>query len=710
MAMLLNLNRMPAGAINRDETARARSLTDDKQFRIDASPDKRRSCSWRSVAGTGLALGRTSGSAMFKARPLVAGWLILALACSGCGDGGGGVSDLDDATRTPIKHLIIVLPENRSFDNVFATYTPPSGQTISNLLSRGIVNADGTPGPNFSLASQMQATDTSEYEIAPTHTGPYATLPPPGLRLAAILPPGLAFPSLIPDPGLDATSQELLLVGSLTYSTPSAPCTPDTQYVFQCLGENFDTRYPAELPNGPYQITGSTTPYYSYFGDPPHRFFQNWQQVDCSMAYATALNPSGCKADLFAWVDDTVGPGGNGDPNPSPTYYGGVALGYYNMALGDFPYLLSLAQRYAISDNYHQSILGGTAVNHHALMTGDLLYYSDGNGNPIPPPAAAIENPDPVPGTDNWYTNDGDAGDGSSGAYVNCSDLGQPGVAPIMDYLGTLPYQAFNGGNCAPGTYYLVNNEVPAFGSEGAPTAASICPAGLPCIVPPSTVPTIGDALSARDVSWKYYGEGFDDASNPFPPDPQGLLYEFLANAFQYSKSIMTTSLRDNIQDLGPFFDDVQNDTLPAVSFVKPDGLLDGHPGSSSPPLAEAFIRKIVDAVQANAQVWEETAIIVVWDESGGYYDSGYVQPIDFFGDGPRVPFLVVSPFAKPGSVDHTYADHASILKFIEYNWGLAPLSSRSRDNLPNPTPSAENPYVPTNSPAIGDLRTLFDF
>jgi phospholipase C len=71
---------------------------------------------------------------------------------------------------------------------------------------------------------------------------------------------------------------------------------------------------------------------------------------------------------------------------------------------------------------------------------------------------------------------------------------------------------------------------------------------------------------------------------------------------------------------------------------------------------------------------------------------------------------IVVSPFAKPGYVDHTYADHASILKFIEYNWRLPPLSSRSRDNLPNPTASAANLYVPTNSPAIGDLRTLFTF
>lgn len=71
---------------------------------------------------------------------------------------------------------------------------------------------------------------------------------------------------------------------------------------------------------------------------------------------------------------------------------------------------------------------------------------------------------------------------------------------------------------------------------------------------------------------------------------------------------------------------------------------------------------------------------------------------------------MVVSPYAKPGFIDHTYYDHGSILKFIEANWGLSPLSGRSRDNLPNPTATNVNPYVPTNAPAIGDLMELFDF
>src|SRR6202012_5077839 len=130
---------------------------------------------------------------------------------------------------------------------------------------------------------------------------------------------------------------------------------------------------------------------------------------------------------------------------------------------------------------------------------------------------------------------------------------------------------------------------------------------------------------------------------------------------------------------------DIANGTLPAVSFVKPSGLVDGHPASSKLNLFEGFAKKIVDAVRNNPKLWKDTAILITFDEGGGYYDSGYVQPLDFFGDGKRVPLIVVSPFVKPGHIAHDYSDHVSILKLIERNWGLAPVTSRSRDNLPNP-------------------------
>jgi phospholipase C len=97
-------------------------------------------------------------------------------------------------------------------------------------------------------------------------------------------------------------------------------------------------------------------------------------------------------------------------------------------------------------------------------------------------------------------------------------------------------------------------------------------------------------------------------------------------------------------------------------------------------------------------------------DEGGGYYDSGYIQPVDFFGDGTRIPLIVVSKYSEGGKVSHEYGDHVSIIKFIEKNWGLKPITGRSRDNLPNPIQKKSSPYVPVNSPAIGDLTDAFDF
>jgi phospholipase C len=120
--------------------------------------------------------------------------------------------------------------------------------------------------------------------------------------------------------------------------------------------------------------------------------------------------------------------------------------------------------------------------------------------------------------------------------------------------------------------------------------------------------------------------------------------------------------------------------------------------------------KKIFDHLSARPDLMASTAFIITFDEGGGYYDSGYMQPLDFFGDGPRIPLIIVSNYTKGGNINHTYTDHVSILKFIERNWGLKPLTARSRDNFPNPVTASGNPYVPLNSPAIGDLFDMFQF
>ena len=179
----------------------------------------------------------------------------------------------------------------------------------------------------------------------------------------------------------------------------------------------------------------------------------------------------------------------------------------------------------------------------------------------------------------------------------------------------------------------------------------------------------------------------------------------------QYASSIMTDpAKRANTEHgLDDFDSEATAGTLPAVTFLNP-GDDDGHPGYSTLAAFEQFTTHAIDEVQNNPRLWANTAIFVTFDEGGGYYDSGYVQPVSFFGDGTRVPMVVVSPFAKPGFVRHDYTDHVSVLKFIERNWKLSPLSSRSLDNLPDPVGSPHDPYVPENKPAIGDMFDYFDF
>ncbi|HEY7095822.1 MAG TPA: alkaline phosphatase family protein [Terriglobales bacterium] len=604
------------------------------------------------------------------------------------------VKPRDALTTTPIQHVIVIIGENRTFDHLFATYVPPAGQTVDNLLSKGIVNADGTPGPNFNLATQYHANITQQFQLSPQFKAPWAKLPPTNVQFSPINPSDTnpaPFQSLTAaldaEPGLESGDYGLLLTGAT--GMPFGAVDTRVKNVFN-------------LRNGPYQLT-PTLSYDDYAGSPVHRFYQMWQQQDCSVKNATPNNPSGCLSDLFPYVEVSVGAGSNGAPRPSPfnwetTLEGSIAMGFYNVQQGDMPYFNTLAQTYAISDNYHQPFAGGTGANSFMLGSGDAIYYSDGQGNVATPSSNQIENPDPMPGTNNWYTQDGYSG----GTYSNCSDRGQPGVREIVSYLNTLAYKP--NPNCARGAYYLLNNYAPGYFGDGSVNTGEF-------VIPPSTVPTIADSLNTANISWKYYGEHWNlYLQDPNYQNPWNR-YCDICNFAQYETSIMADAAQrqEHLKDVTDFYNDISTGALPAVSYVKPSGFLDGHPDSSKFNLFEAFTKKIIDQLQANPSLWATTAIFITVDEGGGYWDSGYIQPLDFFGDGTRIPLIVVSPYSTGGAVSHSYSDHASILKFIEKNWGLAPVSGRSRDNMPNPIVGA-NPYVPTNSPAISDLTDLFNF
>ncbi len=641
-------------------------------------------------------------------------------------------------TLSPVKHLIVIIGENRSFDHVFATYEPKSGEKIRNLLSEGIVDKTGAPGPNFHEAEQHAAAD-------------------PASDAFLLSPAKAPFPNgVLPAPLVGGPQDSYVANDSLTLAQQSENGLPPDYYRYLVSGGTGqpsatpDTRiaHVDSLPPGPFQLTnGKTFVYDSYAASPVHRFYQMWQQLDCSPAQATRELPSGCDSRLFSWVEVSVGAGANGTKQPanfsteySPaaatTREGSTALGFYNVQNGDVPYFKSLADDYAMSDNFHQSVNGGTGVNHIMFGHGDVIWFSDGAGHASTPPHNAevaagtanagvvdeVENPNPAAGTRNWYAEDGYGGGSSGkpsfggGSYSNCADPQQPGVSAIVKYLQSLPRPIDP--RCEAGHYYLLNNYNPGYFGDGSNAYMDKNEHNTVFTIPPSSVRSIGDSLLEKNISWKYYG----DQWNNYISDPYQLNYKAIGahsdeycnicNPFQYDTSIMANAAirTAHIQDTANLYADIANGTLPAISFVKPSGLVDGHPASSKLDLFEGFSKKIVDAVKANPKLWKDTAIFITFDEGGGYYDSGYVQPLDFFGDGTCIPLIVVSPYTRPGHISHEYTDHVSILKFIERNWHLAPVTARSRDNFPNPVTDRTNPYVPLNSPAIGDLFDLFDF
>jgi len=620
-------------------------------------------------------------------------WALLAV---GAGQARQGVAASADAlTQSPIKHVIVIIGENRSFDHVYATYQPRSGQSVSNLLSRGIVTAAGAPGAHFALSAQAIGQNTGAYSISPDKNGPYGNLPPPGTAGAP-----------------KAVSSQSAPFTTLAIARQDEPDLPADYYPFLLTGATglnpgVDTRianYDALAP-GPFQLTPAVS-YDAYAGSPVHRFYQMWQQTDCDIKHATKDNPSGCLNDLFTWVNVSAGAGSDGKPQPKPftdstTGYGGTSMAFYNVQKGDAPYMKQLADTYTLSDNMHQSVEGGTGVNHIMFGFADDIWYSDGQGNAATPPGPQIENPNSAPGTNNWYSDDGYAG----GSYSACADMDQPGVPSVVIYLKSLARPIDQ--HCEPRHYYLLNNYNPGFNGDGTAVYKT-----LPWTIPPTSVRHIGDSLMEANISFSYFGEGWNaylgDKSGAPPLDG----YCNICNPFQYATDIMTSpALRQaHIHDTDVFYQDIASDALPAVSIVKPSTIVDGHPGYSKLDLFEGFTRKIIDSVHANPKLWRETAIFVMFDEGGGFYDSGYIQPLDFFGDGTRVPLLIVSPYSEGGIVNHGYADHVSIIKFIERNWKLKPITARSRDNFPNPKTSPDNPYVPTNSPALTDLWDAFRF
>jgi acid phosphatase len=264
-------------------------------------------------------------------------------------------------------------------------------------------------------------------------------------------------------------------------------------------------------------------------------------------------------------------------------------------------------------------------------------------------------------------------------------------VTPIGGRSFSIPWRTFDK-NYAVNTIFSTNLATP----NTNPSAASYLPSQNDSDPNDSTrpyIPTIGDRLSARHVSWKWYSGGWDDAlassaSNPAnagivltnpPVDPlfqwHHQPFAFYDNYAPWKNGQRNPVSAQHLQDEKNFFLDLQNNTLPAVSFIKPLGPNNEHPGYADLLQGQQHVADLVNAVK-ESDYFGNTLIIVTYDEHGGRWD--HVPPPlanGIWGDGSRVPGLVIGPFAKQGFIDHAEHDTLSILKTIELLFGVPPLN-----------------------------------
>jgi phospholipase C len=199
-------------------------------------------------------------------------------------------------------------------------------------------------------------------------------------------------------------------------------------------------------------------------------------------------------------------------------------------------------------------------------------------------------------------------------------------------------------------------------------------------MMPDQTAPTIGDRLSEKNISWAWYSGGWDNALAG-KPDPT---FQYHHQPFAYFANYAdgTQAKKDHLRDETEFLIAANNGTLPSVSFVKPLGIENEHPGYSNVQRGENHALKLINAV-LNGPNGKDAVIILTYDENGGFWDHVAPPVIDIWGPGTRIPAIIISPFAKKGYVDHTQYETVSILAFIEKRWKLEPLNNRDRTANP---------------------------
>ncbi len=410
------------------------------------------------------------------------------------------------------------------------------------------------------------------------------------------------------------------------------------------------------LPNAPYSIEHAFTPQSgvtlstsTVTRDLWHRFFEHQMQID------------GGKNDGYAAWSDA----------------GGLALGHYDYSGSA---LYALAKQFVLADNFFQGAFGGSFLNHQYLICACAPEYPHADVAAAKPGIAILERD----ANGRYLPRLKTATTPAVSALDEGPTFAKSGDITPLDYFGD-------------GKFYAVNTMQPPYQpSRNHPAAndASFAYAdpNNATTLPPQTQITIGDALDAKGIHWTWYAGSWNAAVHDgtrapakkreviYAPEIAGGNPDFQAHhqPFNYYERFDPASHAEqraaHLKDYNDLVADMGAGRLPAVTFYKPQGNLNQHAGYASVAEGDAHIAALVAQLRASAQ-WHHMLIVITYDEFGGAWDHVAPPLGDLLGPGARIPALIISPYAKRGSVDHTQYDTASILRLITRRFDLEVLA-----------------------------------
>lgn len=386
------------------------------------------------------------------------------------------------------------------------------------------------------------------------------------------------------------------------------------------------------LPNRPFAVDdskGFNLPLGTMTTDLIHRFYQNQMQIG-----------DGSNNKFVAWGDT-----------------GALVMSYWD---GSKMEMWNIAKEYTLADNFFMSGFGGSFYNHVRLICACTPYFPHADTSPAKPTIAVV-NPDGV----------------SLTVAANSPKSAMDGIPKFV-----------SDGNLTP-DFYAVNTMQPPYQpSKNLPPKGgdpAYADPAEPTTLPPQTDTTIGDLLSAKDVSWAYYSGAWQQVLDHGNATPNPA-FQYHHQPFNYfanyapGTAARTEHLRDGGVDGVEFIKAIDTGKLPAVAFYKPQGNLNQHSGYADIASGDHHIADVIHHLEHSPQ-WSHMLVVVTYDENGGLWDHVAPPKGDRWGPGTRIPAIIVSPYAKRGNVDHAPYDTNSILRFIIHRFDLPNLDGiRTRD------------------------------